>query len=479
MRSRGLGWQLGVAFALVAVATALIAGVALSVVWQRQFESYIRGNLQDRAEGYALSYAHYYTVVGGWPSAMQLLTPSGTSGLRVDVFDAAGNKIADNADAVAALSGGGEVVAPPASAIAAVAPIIVQGRTVGSVRVWSLSPGGLLTTRDFEFRNSSVSGLLLAALVAVLLASAAGVLYSRRFARPITHVTETAAALRAGDEQARTGMSGEDPVGLLGRTLDEMADAVEADREAERRMTADVAHELRTPLQAIQATVEAMQDGVLPTGEKQLETVRNETIRLARLTDTILELARLERGAVALRREPLDPANPLLAALDTHRMLIESAALTLSESLERGLTVLGDSDRLTQAFGNLLSNAARYTPAGGHVTVRLEREASDAVVTVADTGIGITAEELDRIFVRFWRADEARSRATGGLGVGLAVVKEIVDRQGGSVTVESQPGEGTTFRVSLPLSLPQVPKAKPRTRTVKPRLGSADEGASQ
>lgn len=462
MRHRGLGWQLGIAFALVAIATAAIAGVMISAVWQRQFESYVRKGLQDDAEGYALSYANnVYIPFGGWPSVVQMPPPQGnTLGLRVEVFDAAGSKLADNADALKALTGENVAITPPASAIAAEAPIVVAGRRVGTVRVWSLSPGGLLTTRDLAFRSASISALLLAALLAVVLASAAGVLYARSIVKPIDHVTETAAALRSGDQEARTSMSGDDPVGVLGRTLDEMADAIEADRESERRLTADVAHELRTPLQAIQATVEAMQDGVLPLGEKQLETVRHETIRLARLTDSILELARLERGAVALRREPLDASAPLLAALDTHRMLIESAGLTLAEDITPGLSVLGDADRLTQAYGNLLSNAARYTPSGGHVTVRLAREDAEAVVTIADTGIGIAAEELDRVFVRFWRADAARSRTTGGLGVGLAVVKEIVERQGGRVTVTSEPSEGTTFAVRLPLELPPQPKPK-------------------
>ncbi len=454
MARRGLGWQLGVAFALVAVATAVVAGAMLSAFWQRQFESYLRQRTQDTAEGWSLFYGEVYAHYMGWPSPVVLPSPPGNSeGLRVQLLSTSGALLADNADALQqVLPTSTALDSPPRNAIAAEAPVVVIGHTVGTVKVWSQSPGGLLTSRDIAFRSASMSGLMLAAVIAVALASAAGVLYARIIVRPINQVTATAAALRAGKIDARTRMSGEDPVGVLGRTLDAMADSIEADREFERRLTADVAHELRTPLMAIQATVEAMQDGVLPADEERLQTVRDETVRLARLADSILELSRLERRAVRLASDPLDPAQPLLAALGTHRALLESAGLTLAESVEEGMTVLGDADRLTQAFGNLLGNAARYTQAGGEVTARLRREGDEAVVMVEDTGIGIDPDDIGRVFVRFWRADQARSRATGGLGVGLAVVKEIVEQHGGHASVSSTPGVGSVFTVRLPLA---------------------------
>lgn len=465
-RKRGLTWQLGTAFALVAVATAVIAGVTLSMVWQRQFESYVKQGLQDEAQGWAVWAYNTYDAYHGWPSGMQVsLSRAAVAGRRVQLFGTDGTKLFDVQDSSAsAIRPPGATDAElPAGTIGAQQRVMYNGHVIGLVKVWSLSTTGLLNPRDLQFRDSSVKALLIAAAVAVMLASAAGVAYARVIVKPINQVTATASALRSGVRDARTGMSGEDPVGLLGRTLDEMADSVEADRAFERRMTADVAHELRTPLMAIQATVEGMQDGVLPADEEHLQTVRDETVRLARLADSILELARLERGAVPMAAEPMDPAAPLLAAVGTHRVLVDSAGLALTESVAEGMTICGDRDLLTQAFGNLLSNAARYTPASGTVAVRLEREGGEAVVTVADDGIGIEAEDLGRVFVRFWRADAARSRATGGLGVGLAVVKEIVERHRGTIAVESAPGVGTTFTVRLPLLPEPAPAPKPRT----------------
>ena len=289
-------------------------------------------------------------------------------------------------------------------------------------------------------------------MLAVLFATAAGMLYSRLVVRPIDRVTQTAAALSAGKMDARTGMSGEDAVGLLGRTLDEMATSIEAEREFERRLTADVAHELRTPLQAIQATVEAMQDGVLPADAEHLGVVRNETVRMGRLADSILELSRLENRSLPFRMAPIDPAVPLSRAVEAHRALLESLDLHVVTDIEEGSTVSADLDRLTQAFSNLLSNAARYTPEGGTVTIGLHATARQVVATVRDTGIGIPEDQRDRIFTRFWRSDAARELSRSGFGIGLAVVREIVEQHGGTVNFTSNgPEPGTTFEVTLPL----------------------------
>jgi signal transduction histidine kinase len=322
---------------------------------------------------------------------------------------------------------------------------------VGSVVVSSLSPGSLLTDSDLQFRSSSTAGLGLAAIAAMLLATAAGLLYSRVFARPINRVTQTADALRAGDLDARTGMGGDDAIGMLGSTLDEMAKSIQAEREFERRLTADVAHELRTPLQAIQATVEAMQDGVMPADAEHLTVVRNETVRLGRLADSILELSRLENRSVHFRREAIDPAVPLTKAVDAHRALLESLELGVVTAIDEGGSISADVDLLTQAFGNLLGNAARYTPEGGTVTVGLHYDARQAIITVTDTGIGIPEDQCDRIFTRFYRSDAARERSRHGFGIGLAVVREIVDQHGGTVGFHANnPGPGTTFEVRMP-----------------------------
>jgi len=463
VRRIGLRTQLGLAFAAVSAFTALLVALVLVFTWQGQFNDYVQSRVQSSATDFAQIAGQSFVNFGRRWETDGLQTLARTArlyDLRAQVLDVRGAVLVDSAWLGEGVGLPGMPGGPAADATDTAEPmkppvvsakVVVSGVQVGSVVVSSLSPGSLLTDSDIQFRTSSTTGLGVAAVLALVLATGAGLLYSRVFARPINRVTKTADALRAGDLDARTGMGGDDAIGMLGSTLDEMAKSIQAEREFERRLTADVAHELRTPLQAIQATVEAMQDGVLPADAEHLSVVRNETVRLGRLADSILELSRLENRSVRIRRAPVDPAVPLMRAVDAHRALLESLELTVITAIDEGGVVSADVDLLTQAFGNLLGNAARYTPEGGTVTVSLHYDARQAVVTVADTGIGIPQDQRDRIFTRFYRSDAARERSRHGFGIGLAVVKEIVDQQGGTVGFRSnEPGPGTTFEVRLP-----------------------------
>ena len=457
-RSASFSGRLAFAFASVAAFTAVLAAVLTSAAWNYQFNQYLRDNMEQYTRNVAAHAASAYAYYGGWNIAT-------SSFLRMTLADPnVAVQVLDEADGIvyrylpgesqSAQPGDTEVrdsIFEPSYRVAS-APIIYQNQRVGTVRAWVLGREALIDDRDERFRRGSVVALGVTALIAIVLASIAGTLFSRQLVRPIERITATARALRQGDPAARSGITGEDEIATLGMTLDEMADAIEADRELERRLTADVAHELRTPLQSIQATVEAMQDGVFPADEERLGIVRDETVRLARLADGILELTRLERGSVDLVMERIDVSRPVVQAVDAAEALLESCELTLSVDVEEGVHVMGDIDRLQQAVGNLLSNAARYTAAGGRVAVRVGTESGQAVIEVSDTGAGIRPEDLRNVFSRFWRADSARAQATGGLGIGLAVTREIVERHKGMIGVDSVWGEGTRFTIRLPIA---------------------------
>ena len=463
-RPRTFGRRLAFAFAVVAALTAALAGVLLSATWNYQFDQYVRENLQFNADGIAEIVSEAYPQYGGYSidTLAQIPRFGPMSGVGVQVVDMENSVLYDDATTgqhIQEMMGGkaagtdaeGEdyVIKPQGTIVTS--PIMVMSQQVGTVVVWAYGPGAMLTERDTRFKRGSLIGLTLAAIVAMIAASAAGRAYSRRLVRPLEAITATAQALKAGDEDARTHMEPDDEIGFLGHVFDEMADAIEADREMERRLTADVAHELRTPLQAIQATVEAMQDGVLPADEEHLGVVRDETVRLARLTNGILELTRLERRTVPFECTRRDLSAPVRAAVDAHEALIETCELTLSTHFIDGIHACIDSDRMQQAVGNLLSNAARYTPADGSVDVTVRREANEGLIEVSDTGIGIAEEDLPLVFSRFWRADDARATTTGGLGIGLAVTKEIVERHKGSIGVARRDGGGTVFTIRIPL----------------------------
>lgn len=462
-RSHSFGRRLAFAFAAVAALTAALAGLLLSAAWNIQFNSYVRDNLQRSADGIAAIVQTAYPQYGGYTidTLVQIPRFGPMSGIGVQVLDMKDNVVYDDATMgrhVQQMLGqvptqtvdSQEFVLKPTGTIVT-SPITVAGRQVGTVRVWAYGTDAMLTERDVKFKRGSLLGLAVAAFVAILLSSVAGLVYSGLLVRPIERITSTAQALRRGDRDARTGLTSDDEIGFLGKSFDQMADAIEADREKERRLTADVAHELRTPLQAIQATVEAMQDGVLPADEEHLGIVRDETVRLARLTNGILELTRLEGGSLAFQMKRLDLTHPVRAAVDSHEALFETCEISLSSHFADDVFVSGDADRLQQAVGNLLSNAARYTPAGGRVEVRVRAEADQAVVEVADTGIGIAESDSESVFTRFWRADSARDRSSGGLGIGLSVTREIVERHKGTISVAPNEDGGTVFSLKLPL----------------------------
>jgi two-component system, OmpR family, sensor histidine kinase BaeS len=275
--------------------------------------------------------------------------------------------------------------------------------------------------------------------------------------RPLRSIRAGAEAMSAGDLDARVPESGDDEIGAVAEALNRLAETLQQEESLRKESVADLAHELRTPVQGILARVEAAQDGVLDDDAANLAAMHDEALRLARLLDDLSALAEAERPGLLLQTEPVD-----LAALAGTQAAAFAAAFSdkgieLTSSLSPAV-VDGEPKRLEQIVVNLLSNALRYTDAGGAVTVTVRTEevaaAEDdaAVLEVTDTGIGIAAEDVPRVFTRFWRGEKSRSRDTGGAGIGLSIVRELVHAHGGEVTVESAPGEGSVFRVTLPLS---------------------------
>lgn len=243
-----------------------------------------------------------------------------------------------------------------------------------------------------------------------------------------------------------------------------MADAIERDRDLERQLIGDVAHELRTPLMAIQATVEAIQDGVFEADEEHLNTISFETRRLGRLVEALLHLNRLENGTAEVKRNLVNLSSVVNGLSTTHEALLESSGIMFFTDVDPNVMIIGDQDLISQAVANLLSNAVRYTPENGMVSIELTRENGYAKISVRDTGVGISQEDMKKVFSRFWRADVARQSVDGGLGIGLALVKEVVDQHFGDVSVSSTLGEGSTFVMRIPLAPEDHAKPMPSAR---------------
>ncbi len=449
-----------ISFSLIAAMTALVAIGVVSIVWEQHFQTYTQDNMHAVAEMTADQIADLYEQTGSFTTSV--LQPAEntvaiTHGVGIQVVDANNKILFDSSTTAGGIDG---IVTPSIApqqgqANMAHAPIVVNDHAVGSVRVWVYGSDQLLRATDQEFRDKSYQAMILAAIVAILMASVFGYFFARNLVRPIRRMTETAVAIKEGDLSARTDLQGEDEISQLGQTFDAMANAMERDRKLERRLTTDVAHELRTPLMAIQATVEAMVDGVLPVDEQRLMTVDSEVMRLSRLVDQLLKLSRLENRSNPTKQEVVDVGEVVAGIIATHEMYVREAGLTLKYRADANVLVMGDPDLIRQATANLISNAVRYTDEGGHITVRVRRGETMASIAVQDTGIGLTPEEARMVFQRFWRADSGRDRESGGLGVGLTVVKEIVERHNGWVQVEGRKGEGACFTIHIPLYDPE------------------------
>ena len=452
------------AFAFIAAMTALVAIGVLSFVWEQHFQTYTQANIYKLAESTAEQIAEIYSDTGTLDN-VGIATVAGyaakLNGVGVKIFDNQTGSVVYDSTIPPSENGNdmpgkdysrGSLAPPPGdSDQLAIAPIITDNVAVGSVHMWVYGSEALLSQTDEEFRNNSYQAMVFATALAIVLASCIGFLFARTLVSPINRMTTTAKAIKEGDLSARTELHGEDEIAHLGETFDAMADSIERDRELERRLTTDVAHELRTPLMAIQSTVEAMVDGVFEADEERLETVNSEVQRLSRLVDAILKLSRLESRSTPMKKEVVNVGELIAGIVATHEAFVADSGLTLKYEMEQGVRVLGDADMIRQATANLISNAVRYTPEGGLITVRVKRGDIMGSIVVQDTGIGLSPDEAKMVFSRFWRADAGRTRESGGLGIGLSVVKEIVERHNGWVQVEGRKGEGACFTIHIPL----------------------------
>lgn len=468
--------RMALAFALTSLMTVLVLVGVVSVVWGTVFSDYTRSNIVEIANSAAEKLATSYEENGSW-TAGELRTVATSSLVSDDLGMQVVNKkgvivyddswpsasatadVRENQATTDDTSGKRASHSPVSSAptdsdsVANVEIVTSSGEHVGQVKLWAIGSDALLTKADSAFREKTFNAMALAAVVAICISVVIGSLVSRMLTKPIHRITSTAKQIRDGDLSARTGLRGDDEIDQLGETFDEMATSLEKDMKHEKRLTSDVAHELRTPLMAMLATVEAMQDGVYPTDDEHLETVAAETRRLARLVQQMLDLSRMENSTAPLNLEPVDMVPFVRSIVNGQERLFADRDLRLrfaDETQGHDDVVEADPDMITQCVINLMSNAMRYTPEGGWVVVSVLSDRRHVSIAVSDTGIGIAKDDLSRIFGRFWRGDASRAREAGGLGVGLAVTKQIVERHHGYISVESELGKGTTFTIHLP-----------------------------
>ncbi len=278
-----------------------------------------------------------------------------------------------------------------------------------------------------------------------------GWLVAGRVLRPLDRITAAARRIQATNLSDRIALAGpKDELKTLADTFDQMLERLETSFTAQRQFVADASHELRNPLAVIQtnADVALWDDGTPAPVKQRLEAVRRASERMRRLVDDLLALARLELATD--QRHEVDLGAVVNEVSDELAPLAEAYGISVEHGSEPGLIVVADRDAIKRALANLLDNAFRYSPRGTPVHVVAARENGWAVLAVADSGPGLTPEEQEQVFERFWRSDSARSRESGGAGLGLAIVRRIAESHGGAVGVSSAPGSGSTFELRLP-----------------------------
>jgi heavy metal sensor kinase len=332
----------------------------------------------------------------------------------------------------------------------ATVPIIDDGRVAGALQV------GVALSDIEDTMSALLRVLLILAPLTLLVASSGGLFLANRALAPIDQISRTAQRISAENLSGRIGLQApNDEVGRLARTLDTMLARLEAAFVRQRQFTADASHELRTPLTAIIGQIDvALGWPANPESYRAtLRAVREQIERLSRLTNDLLLLARLDGPVVSVPTEPVDLGSILPALVAQVAPLASVQGVTLSLPALPSIIVRGNEDHLMRLFMNLLDNAIRYTPSGGRIILGANYQQGQVSARVCDTGVGIAPEHLPRLFDRFYRVDRGRNRAQGGSGLGLAIAQSIAQSYGGSISVESTVGVGSTFTVRLPAAV--------------------------
>ena len=361
------------------------------------------------------------------------------------VLDLAGRtgsytEIRDLRDDVAAVSRGFD--SQPAQEEAAQA-IMVPGRHVGDVLVRFTSPGA-----DLALRSALLRAIAAATGLAALVALLSGLLLARRITVPVVRIIRVTRIRASGNRDARIGpLRAPVEVRELAASIDEMVETMDRQERARRALVAEVAHELRTPVAVLQAETEALIDHVEEPTPDQLAVLHDEVLRLGQVLDDLQSLASADAAALHLARSRCDLADVAASAADRLAVRFDTASLTLERRL-RQADVLADAGRLHQLTANLLTNALKFTPPGGRVVIETWTSGLAAMLRVTDTGVGIPAEELPRIFDRFWRG--RLGAQTSGSGIGLAIAAELAAAHAGRLTATSTAGQGTQITLTLP-----------------------------
>ncbi|MBM7583123.1 signal transduction histidine kinase [Caldicoprobacter guelmensis] len=328
-------------------------------------------------------------------------------------------------------------------------PVTYNLSEVGRVEIGYYGPY-YFNDNDLAFINTLNRLFIGVGMISLLSSLFIAAFMSKRLSTPISRVIEAAHKISKGYYQDRiTEKSGIKEISQLTQTINDLAEVLEKQEMLRKRLTADVAHELRTPLATLQSHMEAMIDGVWEPDIDRIKSCHEEIVRISRLVGDLEKLAKYESESLILNKTRFDVSQLIRHIIRNFEIDFINKGLDIEFNGQEEI-VFADKDKISQVIINLLSNALKYTPEGGRVEVKVESSGDVVNIIVKDTGEGISPEDLPYIFERFYRADKSRNRLTGGAGIGLTIAKAIVEAHKGTIRVNSRINEGTEFIVSLP-----------------------------
>jgi two-component system sensor histidine kinase BaeS len=331
-------------------------------------------------------------------------------------------------------------------------PLSHDGKTVGYL---GMLPQRIVSdVREIRFVQEMKKAFALIALAVIVLAALLSVPLARQMVRRIRDLAAATHQLASGKFDTRVSGESSDELGQLSRDFNTLALTLEKNEAARRQWVADISHELRTPLSVLRGEIEALQDGVRESTPQAIGALHGEVMKLGRLVDDLYELSLSDLGALTYRRSDTDLGRQLLQAVDPYRHEFAARGILLEVDVppDRPFPVFADADRLNQLFSNLLENSLKYTESGGRLKVRIERRERAAEVHFEDSGPGVPASELPRLFDRLYRVEGSRSRATGGAGLGLAICRNIVEAHNGTIAAFPSSMGGLRVKVEFPLN---------------------------
>ena len=305
--------------------------------------------------------------------------------------------------------------------------------------------------RELEFIERTNITLIYGVLIGTVIALLLGIFLSRTLTRPIRELTRAAHAISEGNLVQKVSVKSKDELGELAQTFNKMSTELSRSVNTRRQMTADIAHELRTPLSLILGHAEAVHDGVLPPTRENFEIIREEATRLEHLVDDLRTLSLADAGELSINLQATDPGRLLQDVASLYQVQAKKKYIELKLDVASHLPALElDPGRMTQVLTNILDNALRHTPENGQIILSANQSDDTVQLSIHDSGPGLSTDDLERVFERFYRADVSRGREDGGSGLGLAIAKSIVQLHNGQLSAESEAGKGLKVTISLP-----------------------------